>query len=397
MEISARRLRRWFFAIGQNVFVLGFVSFCYDTSSQMIYPLLPVFLTLKLGASTEILGLIEGIAVSTAAILHPFSGWLSNKLWKHRAITVAGYSLSALTRPFLALVTASWHVLVLRFGDSVGKGMRTAPDYALITGSIDEFNRESGYAYLGVMSHAGAVIGPLLAMTVLITSADDFRLVFSLAVIPVFIGLTILALGAKSIRLKRIVGPPSLRLNGINGNFRYYLFVIIIFTLGNPSDAFLLLRAKDLGVPAALVPVIWLLFLLTKNLSSRHGIGLSYRIGRKIVIILGWIVYASVYAGFALASATWHAWLLFAVYGLYFGLLAGAPISFVDDLVLLHRGGIADHIFDFAVGLGALPASLIMGVLWHRIGPTTAFGFGAAMALLASLLMMGVRKPTNGN
>lgn len=357
----------------------------------MIYPLLPVFLTVTLGASAEMLGLIEGIAESTAAVLKLFSGWLSDRSQRRKALTVAGYALSALTRPIMAVALAGWQVLVIRFSDRIGKGVRTAPRDALIADSTDAASRGRAFGFHRAMDHAGAIIGPLLAMAILALTGDNYRAVFWLAVIPAAIGVMVLVLGAKEIRPQSAASAPSFRLSGFDGNFRYYLLVVVLFTLGNSSDAFLLLQARNLGVPVTFIPMIWIVLHVVKMISSVPGSGLSDKIGRKRVIILGWIVYALVYAGFAAASQAWHAWLLVGIYGLYFGLTEGTEKAFVADLVGPERRGMAYGVFNFAIGIGALPASVIMGVVWHRINPAAAFGLGSALALLSSLLLMGVR------
>ncbi len=373
--------------LSHNVIVLGLVSLCNDASSEMIYPLLPLFLTTTLGASAELLGLIEGIAESTAAVLKLFSGWLSDRLGKRKALTVAGYSLSAAMRPFIAIATAGWHVLLVRFGDRVGKGVRTAPRDALIADSTDPANRGRAYGFHRAMDHAGAVVGPLAAMAVLASPSGSYRLVFWLALLPAVIGVAILIFGAREIRPERADAPPSFRLGLFDRNFHAYLAVLLLFTLGNSSDAFLLLRARDLGVAPALIPLLWAFFHVVKMLFATAGGTLSDRIERKRVIIMGWLLYALVYLGFGLAAKSWQIWGLFAVYGLFFALTEGAEKALVADMVRPELRGTAFGIYNLAIGLGAFPASAIMGVLWQRVSPLAAFGFGGGMALLAALLL----------
>jgi MFS family permease len=380
MQSSRRRLSR-------NVIVLGLVSLCNDASSEMIYPLLPLFLTVTLGASAEMLGFIEGIAETTAALLKLFSGWISDRLGKRKALTVAGYALSTATRPFIALAAAGWHVLIVRFADRIGKGLRTAPRDALIADSSDPSTRGRAYGFHRAMDHAGAVLGPLLAMAVLALSSGNYRLVFWLAAIPAAIGVIILILGTREIRPAGATRPPSFRLSRFDRNFHAYLAVLFLFTLGNSSDAFLLLRARDLGVKPAMIPLLWAFFHVIKMLFSTWGGILSDHIDRKRVIVLGWLIYALVYIGFGYAAAPWHIWALFAAYGLFFALTEGAEKALVADLVAPELRGTAFGTYNLAVGIGALPASVIMGLLWHRISPQAAFGFGAGMALLASLLL----------
>lgn len=379
-----------FYGIGRNVAVLGLVSFFTDVSSEMIYPLLPIFLTITLGASAEMLGLIEGIAESTASILKLFSGWLSDKLQRRKSIAVAGYALSSLSRPLMAIALSGWHVLLIRFFDRIGKGIRTAPRDALIADSTDLNFRGKAFGFHRALDHTGAIVGPLLAVAVLASCPQNYRLVFWLATIPALLSVIILIAGAKEIPPQSQFQAPSLHLRGFDRNFRFYLFIVLLFTLGNSSDAFLLLRAKELGVQAAFIPIIWIVLHLVKAVSSMPGGVLSDRNGRKKTIIMGWIIYALVYTSFALSSAAWQAWVLFAVYGVYFGLTEGAEKAFVADLVKPEMRGFAYGIFNFAIGIGALPASIIMGILWHRLSPELAFLFGGSMAMIASLLLLGV-------
>jgi MFS family permease len=378
--------------LSRNVVVLGVVSLLNDAGSEMIYPLLPVFLTTTLGASTELLGLIEGVAESTAGLLKLFSGYFSDRLKKRKGPAVIGYAISSATRPLLALATQGWHVLLVRVGDRIGKGVRTAPRDALIADSTDPAQRGMAFGFHRAMDHAGAVIGPLLAMIVLAFSTDNYRLVFWLAALPPLAGVLVLLLAAKEIRPRQAGTAPSFHLHQFNTPFKKYLFTVFLFTLGNSSDAFLLLRAKQVGIATALIPALWLFHHVVKMLVSIPGSGLSDRIGRRRVILLGWIVYAAVYIGFGLAQQTWHIWLLFGLYSIYYGLTEGTEKAFVADLVKPDQRGTAFGIYNFAIAIGALPASLIMGILWHRVNPLTAFSFGVVMALFAALMLLGVKE-----
>ncbi len=391
---SSSTKQKNFAGLGRNVVVLGFVSLFNDISSEMIYPLLPVFLTISLGASAEMLGLIEGIAESTASVLKLFSGWLSDKLKMRKKIVVAGYTISALTRPLMALAMSGLQVLFIRFGDRVGKGVRTSPRDALIADSSAVEVRGKAFGFHRAMDHIGAIIGPLVAMAVLSLYSGQYRLVFWLASIPAFLGVLILVLSVREMPFTVPPSPavrPSFRLKGFDRTFRYYLLIIILFTLGNSSDAFLLLRARALGVADAFIPTIWMVLHIVKMISAMPGGMLSDRLGRKKVIVFGWLIYALVYAGFATATETWQAWALFALYGIYFGMTEGVEKAFVADLVEPNLRGTAYGVFHFAIGIGALPASVIMGILWHRFSPAVAFGFGAMLALVASVLLLGLR------
>jgi len=378
--------------LSRNIIVLGVVSLLNDASSEMIFPLLPVFLTTVLGASTELLGLIEGVAETTAGMLKLFSGYFSDRLKKRKGPAVIGYAVSAATRPCLALATHGWHVLLARFGDRVGKGVRTAPRDALIADSTDPGRRGLAFGFHRSMDHAGAVIGPMLAMIVLYCSPENYRLVFGLAILPAVAGVLVLLLAAQEIPPQQRGPAPSFHLHQFDRSFKTYLITVFLFTLGNSSDAFLLLRARQVGISTAMIPALWLFHHLVKMVVSVPGSGLSDRIGRKRVIRMGWLVYAAVYVGFGLAQQAWQIWLLFAVYSLYYGLTEGTEKAFVADLVRPDQRGTAFGIYNFAIAIGALPASLLMGVLWHRAGPLTAFLFGVAMALLAATALSGVKE-----
>jgi len=379
--------------MGSNVLALGFVSLFNDISSEMIYPLLPLFLTETLGASAAMLGVIEGIAETTASLLKLFSGWFSDKIHKRKALAVLGYAISTVTRPLIAIASTSWHILFVRFGDRVGKGVRTSPRDALLADSSDPAIRGKVFGFHRAMDHAGAVIGPLLATALLALTTSNYRTVFWLAVIPAGVGLLILILRVvENPQQSSLTKPPQISLGNFERPFQYYLGVVFLFTLGNSTDAFLLLRARNLGVPVALIPTIWLVLSIVKMVSSTPGGSLSDKIGKKKVIALGWFVYALVYAGFALASEAWHAWALFAVYGLYFGFCEGTEKALVADLVNPEQRGTAYGMFHFAVGIGALPASIIMGLLWNTMGPAMAFGFGASLAVVSTLLLAFVRQ-----
>ncbi|HPD60593.1 MAG TPA: MFS transporter, partial [Thermodesulfobacteriota bacterium] len=233
-----------FVGLGKNVAILGLVSFFTDASSDMIYPLLPLFVTLTLGASTEMLGLIEGVAESTASLVKLFSGWLSDKLQKRKFLTVAGYSLASFARPLMAMALASWQVLFIRFIDRIGKGIRTSPRDALIADSTKLEFRGKAFGFHRAMDHGGAIVGPVIAMGILFLAPHNYRLVFWLATIPAVISVIILIVGVKEISPERTSHAPSLQFCEIDRNFRLYLGIVFLFTLGNSSDAFLLLRAK---------------------------------------------------------------------------------------------------------------------------------------------------------
>lgn len=397
--------RRFFTRLPRNVIALGLVSLFNDASSEIIYPLLPAFLTVTLGASAQFIGLLEGVAESTASLLKLPAGWLSDRAGKRKGLVLIGYGLASAIRPLLALATAAWQVLGLRFVDRIGKGIRTSPRDALIADSAGAERRGLAFGFHRAMDHAGAIVGSLLSAWLLTIFSGNYRNVFWAALIPALIGLLILIVAVKEsgqadpqpqMEVEIRASPPGpvfpasprLSLKLFDNSFKRYLAVLLLFTLGNSSDAFLLLRAQQLGVSVAMLPILWAALHVSKSVSSIIGGGLSDRFGRKQLIIGGWLVYAAIYLGFALADAHFEIWCLFIVYGLYFGLTEGAEKALVTDLARPEHRGTAFGFYNLVIGIGALPASLMMGLLWNRYGAAPALGAGAGLSLLASLLLM---------
>jgi len=393
----------WRKGLTRNVVILGFVSLLNDGASEMIYPLLPVFLTAVLGAGPAALGIIEGVAEATASLLKLYSGYLSDRVKRRKGWIVAGYSLSNVIRPLIAFSSSWLHVLALRFSDRVGKGLRTSPRDAIIADSTPPEYRGMAYGFHRAMDHGGAIVGPLLATALLLVYNNDLKTVFLLSFIPGLLAVLLLLFG---LREKPAAGPRAASPSTFNfrsawaempAGFRKYLFIILIFTLGNSTDAFLLLRAQQLGVSVAFLPIIWVVLHIVKMGFSVPGGVLSDRIGRKKVIVAGWLVYALVYAGFGAASAQWHAWALFAVYGIYFGLTEGAEKALVADFAPVHLRGSSFGLFHLIVGAGALPASLLFGLVWQKFGSAAAFGMGACLALAASVMLSGLAVKKQGD
>jgi MFS family permease len=374
----------------KNIFYMGLVSFFTDVSSEMIYPLLPVFLTTVLKAPVAFVGLVEGVAESTASILKLVSGWLSDRLNKRKAFVSLGYTLSSVARPLVAFAVHPWHVLLVRFADRVGKGIRTAPRDALIADTCDPAEKGKAFGFNRAMDHAGAIVGPAIATLLLAYAFKDYRTVFALAFLPAIVAVALVLFFVKEKKAENPDGrePLRLRLNIFDKNFKAFLLTIVVFTLGNSSDAFLLLRAKDAGIAVAALPLLWILLHVVKMLSSTPGGMLSDAVGRKKVIASGWIVYFLVYMGFAFARLPAHIWFLFAAYGFFFGLTESAEKAFVADLVGSDLRGSAYGVYNFAIGISALPSSVIMGVLWQKFGAALAFSFGAAVALVSALLLI---------
>ncbi len=380
-----------------NVGALAAISFLNDAASEMMYPLLPLFLVGPLGAGPAFLGIIEGIAESTASLTKLAGGFLSDRIGRRKVLVGWGYGVAAVVRPLMAFAAAPWHVLAIRFTDRLGKGVRTAPRDALLVESAPEGRTGAAFGLHRAADHAGSVLGPLVATLILFLLPGELRLVFFLTAIPGILAVVVVIEGVREVHRGGSDAQPvapepgasaeEASLRDLGPAFPRYLVVLLLFTLGNASDAFLLLRAQDLGVPVVMIPLLWGAFHVSKMLWSVPGGILSDRFRPSRVIVSGWLFYALVYAGFAVATTAWHAWALFLVYGLFYGLTESPEKALVATLSpkpLLAR---AYGVFHFSVGLAALPASLIFGFLWQVYGASTAFFFGAGVALVAALLL----------
>ncbi len=378
--------------LGPNVVTLGAVSLLTDVASEMIYPLLPLFLTTVLMAGPATLGAIEGVAESTAALVKLAAGLHSDRARRRKPLIVFGYGLAALARPLVAIASTPGYVLLIRFTDRVGKGLRGAPRDALIADSTAPDQRGRAFGLQRSMDHTGALLGPLLATALLAGAHLPLRTVFALAAIPGLAGALLVVWKVREAgsvpAADAVAKAPARTLDAIpRGPLRRYLVILLLFTLGNSSDAFLLLRASDLGVRAAYLPLLWAWFHVVKAGSTFPLGALSDRMDRRRLIIAGWIVYALVYLGFARATEAWHAWALFAAYGLFYGLTEGVEKALLADLAPAHARAGAFGWHAFALGAGALPASVIFGALWQGAGPLWAFGLGAALAGASALLL----------
>ena len=377
--------------IPPNVRALGVVSLLNDASTEMVYPLLPLFLTRTLGAGVAFVGLVEGVAEATASLLKLFSGWLSDRLGRRKGLAIWGYGLSSFTRPLMAMALLPSHVLGIRFLDRIGKGIRTSPRDALIADSSLVEARGAAFGFHRAMDHLGAVAGPLLTFLCLPLVGGSYRGIFWLASIPAVLCLFTLVTTVRDVPVQ---GPPPrlplLTLQPYDARFKGVLLIVALFTLGNSSDAFLLLRAREVGVSESAIPLLWAALHVVKSTSAFLGGILSDRIGRRGAIVAGWLVYAAVYAGFAGVASAGQAWGLFLVYGLYFGLTEGGERALVADLVPPEARASAYGVYHTAVGLTALPASLLTGWLWQAFGAAVAFATGAALAGMAAILLWGL-------
>ncbi|HEV8592448.1 MAG TPA: MFS transporter [Pyrinomonadaceae bacterium] len=407
MEQADKQPRAGYFqryrGLPPTVFALSSVSFLNDTSSDIIYPLLPAFLALTLGASPFAIGLIEGFAESVASILKLFSGYLSDKFGRRKLPVFLGYSLAAVVRPLLAFVTSWQQVLVVRMTDRIGKGIRGAPRDALLAASVPKEKRGLVFGFNRAADHLGAVAGPVIAYFLLTWLAEnpdnptarEYQNVFLFASIPVAIGLLIIVGFVREDPKVQVNGetmPIKFSLAAFDGNFKRFLAIVSLFTLSNSTDAFLLLRAKEAGIAAAMLPLIWMALHFSKFFSSIIGGDLSDKVGRKLLIFTGWVIYALVYAGFAFAHAAWQIWALFIIYGLYFGLTEGVEKALVADLVDDEKRGTAYGFYNLAFGITVFPASLLFGLIWNQFGSASAFLISASVSIVAALLLLTVNQ-----
>ena len=383
------------FGVSRNVFFLGWVSFLTDVSSDMIFNLLPLFLFNVLGVGTAIIGVIEGLGDSAATVLKIASGWLSDKLGRRKGLTTIGYVLSTVAKPFLYLANVWGAVLAVRVADRVGKGIRTSPRDALVADSTPPEKMGRAFGFHRALDTFGAVTGIAGAAAIVffmqrgeqLLSRDTFQMAVIIGVIPAVLAVLLLIFfvherrAFRSLKEKTSTAPGR----GFDRRFKIFLGIIVLFTLGNSTDAFLILRAQDIGLSVLNILLLLGLFnLVYASVSYPSGV-LSDKFGRKAIIVGGWAIYALTYLGFALASASWHVILLFALYGLYFGLAEGVTRAFVADVVPEESRGTAYGLYHGAVGLTLLPASIIAGVLWQVISPAATFYFGAALAGTAML------------
>lgn len=385
----------------RNVWAVSFTSFFMDVSSDMVINLVPLFLANVLGVQTSIIGLIEGVAEATASILKLFSGWLSDQLGGRKWLAVAGYGISALSKPFF-YIASSWELIAgVRWADRIGKGVRTAPRDALVADSVTRDTRGLAFGLHRAMDHSGAMVGVLIAAVVvwltqkntLDLSQPTFQTIVLFSLIPAFLAVFTLAVGTKDVPVTGQRTAPKFSLRNMGRSFNIFLVIVSIFTLGNSSDGFLILRAQNLGVSVTGILVMLAVFNLVTSLVSTPAGALSDRIGRRRLIIGGWLVYALIYFGFGLAYSVWQIWVLYIAYGLYFGLAFGTANALVADLVPENMRGVAYGTYHAVIGLLAFPSSLIAGLLWQGIGswgglgPSAPFIFGGALALIAALLM----------
>ena len=397
--------QRKILSLNPNVFFLGIVSLLTDISSEMIFTLVPLFLANVLKAPFTAIGLIGGLSESIDAVFRLFSGWLSDKVGKRKPLAVLGYSISTVAKPFMYLASSWGAVLGIRFSDRVGKGIRTSSRDALIADSVSAGERGKGFGFHRAMDTSGAVLGLAIAAIIIYLvqggglqlSLKTYQWLVLVGVVPAVLAVVILLIFVS----ERRPSPANsahrgLTLNklttGFDTRFKVFLAIMAVFTLGNSSDFFVILRAQNLEAPLIHVVLMLVLFNITYAVISLPAGMVSDRLGRRRVITLGWFIYALVYLGFAVASNLWQVWLLFACYGIYYGIVEGVARAFVADLVTEEKRGTAYGLYHGVVGLTLLPASLLAGWLWQTISPSAPFYFGAGLAFLALLGMLALRE-----
>jgi len=405
LSTDASRKRVW--GLNPNVFFLGIVSLLTDVSSEMIFTLVPLFLSNVLKAGGPIIGLVGGLSEGADAIFRIFSGWLSDKIGKRKLLAVLGYSISTVAKPFLYLANVWGVVLAVRFTDRVGKGVRTPSRDALIADSVSPEERGRGFGLHRAMDTTGAFLGLVIAAIIVYLvqgagtiqiSPRSFQWLVLFGVIPAVLAVLVLLISVREKRLERSPGDspqPGLSLSalrtGFDARFKIFLVVMAVFTLGNSSDFFVILRAQNLEAPLVQIVMMLVLHNATYAVTSLPMGMLSDRLGRRRIITLGWFIYALVYLGFAVSSSIWHVWLLFACYGIYYGVVEGVARAFVADLVTEEKRGTAYGLYHGVVGITLVAASLIAGWLWEA-GPAAPFYFGAGLAFIAMIGIMTLIK-----
>jgi MFS family permease len=385
----------------RNVWAVSLTSFLMDISSEMVINILPLFLFNVLGVRMSLIGVIEGIAEATASLLKLFSGWFSDRLRARKWLAVSGYAISALVKPFFYFANSWITIAAVRFTDRVGKGIRTAPRDALVADSVTEKTRGLAFGFHRAADTAGATLGLLVALgvvwyvqsNVVHLGESTFRIIVLVSLIPAALAVLTLAIGAQDVPVTGQRAAPKFAFKSLGKPFMVFMVIVSVFEIGNSSDAFLVLRAQERGLSVTGILSMLVVFNLVYTLVSTPAGALSDRIGRKRLIIAGWLVYAVVYLGFGLAKTAVQVWVLYAFYGLYYGLAYGTSKAMIADLVPENVRGTAYGTYNAAIGILDFPASVIAGVLWQGVGAWTGLGaaapfiFGSAAALLAALLM----------
>ncbi len=385
--------RRW---LTRTVIVLGLVSLFTDMATEMIIPFLPVFVTSVLGAGPTMLGVVEGFADAISSILKLVSGRWADKIGRQRPFVLAGYTIASVVRPFVAAATSAWHVVAVRSLDRVGKGLRTSPRDSMLAASVEESKRGKAFGFHRAMDHAGAVLGPLIAIAVITWWTTDLRTLFWLTAIPGALAVLTIVIGLRRdderpTVTEEVEKPEAKQSLEVSKDMRRRLARVLIpigvFTLGNATDLFLLLKAGGQRASLETFPLLWIALHIVKMLASIPGGSLADKLGSRRTIIAGWLIYAAIYLGFSLASQQWVIWVLFVTYGLYYGLTEGAEKALISRIAPAEIRGTAFGWYHITVGLMALPASIGFGAVWAWLGNTVAFSISAGLALVAAVLL----------
>lgn len=375
------------FGFSRNIMFTGLTSFLTDTSVKMIYSVMPMFL-MSIGASKASLGLIEGIAESTASLIKAFSGFWSDRIGRNKPFMLAGYALSALIIPFYAFVISPMQVLYLRFLERFGKGIRTAPRDSLIAGSVSNGETGRSFGLQKAMDNSGAIAGPLIAFLLFSLFPGNYRLIFLIAGIPSVIGIFVIIFGIKEARKSRAELFTRFRFRDFPARYYLFLGIIFLFTLGNSTDALLMVKANETGIKVAFIPLVYLATNLVSVIAAIPSGTLSDRVGKEKVLVAGFLIYSLVYFGFGRVTHSGAIIALFAFYGLYSAATDGIQKAFVSDITGSNRKGTGLGIYNALLGLTLLPASLIGGILYDRVGSSIPFYFGSLTALLSAGLMI---------
>ena len=394
-------------SLPRNVWAVSLTSFFMDISSEMVINLLPLFLSNVLGIKTNIIGIIEGVAEATASLLKIFSGWISDRTRGRKWIAVLGYGVSAVSKPFFLIANTWEFVAGVRWADRVGKGIRTSPRDALVADSVNEKQRGIAFGFHRASDTAGAMLGLVIAaVVVLVAQSGDIKLsdntfhtIVLISLVPAFLAVLSLAIGARDVPVSKQRAAPKFAFRSLGKDFIIFTVIVGIFTLGNSSDAFLTLRAQERGMNVAGILVMMIVFNLIYALISTPAGSLSDRIGRKRLIVGGWLVYAVIYFGFAAAQEAWQVFAFYVAYGVYYGMAYGASNALIADIVPENLRGTAYGTYNAVLGIITFPASLIAGILWQGVGSWTGFGpsapflFGAVLSFLAAILFW-IWRPT---
>ena len=375
------------FGLEKNAFFTGLTSFFTDTSTKMVYGVMPLFL-LSIGASKTTISLIEGIAESTASLLKAISGYWSDKIGKNKPFMIIGYGITAIITPLYALARIPIHILFFRFFERIGKGLRAAPRDSLISGSIKKNEAGKTFGFQKAMDNSGAIVGPLIAFLLLSIFPLNYSYIFLLATIPAILGVLTIIIFIKEAKAEKKETTNKISLKLLPKKFYFFLIIIFVFTLGNSADALLLVKTSETGIDKSYIPFVYMLFNTISVLLAIPIGKLSDRIGREKLIILGFLVYAIVYYFFGRFNSINVFIFLFMLYGFYSALTDGNQKAMISDIVSKDLKGTGFGIYHAVLGITLLPASLIAGLLYDKVNSNAPFYFGSVMALIATILMI---------